>query len=242
MNNMEARQAAVELLCEHAQQFSGQGELLRQVVGRFVPLIHDLPATRSGHHSWKFGLLDHSLEVALTLLHALPKVAHRDSGLAPFVAPALAVALLHHLGLLSEVTVTWQGRTWKPFLEDLASFTRLGELLPWKRPSLHWRRRSPWGPKSDPTRFQLSLIPREWCSAALTLIARHENLRGNILRRNLGPLDYPVGPIFPACPHSAQMARMGKGPGFFLRHLLAPIGSEGTSSEEILAGSLHQPA
>ena len=98
------RQRASELLTDVG------GSLLGTILTAFVPLAKDLPASERHHHSWRFGLLEHSLEVALGTLTQITNAARHSDQVAGLVAPTIAVALLHDLGKILHVD---EERTWR---------------------------------------------------------------------------------------------------------------------------------
>jgi hypothetical protein len=105
---------------------------LDRLFGPIVLWVMDLPASESNHHAYRYGLLDHLLEVTLAT------VIHRGNAVRP-EAPmdsedpldggqvlrlSIALGLLHDIGkvLGVEVRDETSGELWDPFKEPLAYF------------------------------------------------------------------------------------------------------------------------
>jgi hypothetical protein len=110
---------------------SGQSEerFLFESVGALVLQIGDLPASEKFHHRERFGLLDHSLEVAGGILRRMSE-GSSQSAEAPdrilWAQGALGMGLYHDLGKVFDVRV-WDpgtGVEWNPAAEPLALFKR----------------------------------------------------------------------------------------------------------------------
>jgi hypothetical protein len=133
--------------------------LVQQTV---IPLLHrlvgfcwDLPASEAHHHSRPFGLLTHSLEVAIHALEAFtqsslwwakaPDPAERHRMADRWRLGTALAGLLHDVGKVFDVTVTLPPENgslparWDPFQEPLLDFLlrhKAGTALP--TPTLHW--------------------------------------------------------------------------------------------------------
>lgn len=107
-------------------------ELVDRVLARLALFVFDLPASESNHHSGRFGLLDHLLEVAHQTVHEVsgpgfrvspePSVNHREG---PFWAYAgLIGAIAHDIGKPLDLDVMGPGTstTWDPLTEPLKLF------------------------------------------------------------------------------------------------------------------------
>jgi hypothetical protein len=134
------RRWAVELLT------GSGGSLLEAILAAFLPLAKDLPASERHHHAWPFGLVEHSLEVALGTLARIADAARRSPLVAPFLGPALAVALLHDLGKIFDVDGANQS----------------------------WRRGRGFLGHSDQTELILSLTPAEWSAPVRSIATRYD--------------------------------------------------------------------
>src|SRR5689334_8364531 len=112
MSDIETRDQAGRLLVAAARTFSHcGGDVLTSVLAGFFPLVRDLAASERHHHSWPFGLVEHSLEVALGTLSIISTAAYRSDIVAQLVGPTLTVALLHDLGKVFDVDPA--RRTWR---------------------------------------------------------------------------------------------------------------------------------
>ena len=124
-----------------------RGEYVDRLLLRFAFYVLDLPASESHHHSVRFGLLDHSLDVACRVAKAVGSPAFRttedyaaDYHQKPIWHYAAVVcALLHDVGKILDLEVSSpDGKDcWDPFAEPLALFCgrhRLGQTGPerWK--------------------------------------------------------------------------------------------------------------
>lgn len=144
----DARRAAalriVSLLGDLSKEDSE--ELVLGVLRSFSRRVYDLPASERHHHHGRWGLLDHSLEVAEYALRASLGANFMES-VAPhpevheFRLPRLRYAtflfgLFHDAGKILGVSVKSGHRDWNPFSEDLADFLD-EESGP--APSVFWR-------------------------------------------------------------------------------------------------------
>jgi hypothetical protein len=107
-------------------------ELVDRVLARLALFVHDLPASESSHHSERFGLLEHLLEVAHGTVRELsapsfrvspePSTNHCERPL--WIYAGLVAALAHDIGkpLDLEVSAPGKGVRWDPGSEPLRSF------------------------------------------------------------------------------------------------------------------------
>src|SRR5262245_61916522 len=121
------------------------GSLLEAILAAFLPLAKDLPASERHHHAWPFGLVEHSLEVALGTLARIADASRRSPLVAPLVAPVLAVALLHDLGKVFDVS-----------------------------PDHTWRRGRGFLGHPDQTELVLTLTPAEWSAPVRAISSRYD--------------------------------------------------------------------
>ncbi len=107
-------------------------ELVDRVLARLALLVFDLPASERHHHTGRFGLLDHTLDVAARTARELsggafqispdPAVAHREGPLWAYAGVVLA--LVHDLGKILDLDVLAPGSAerWDPMSEPLVRF------------------------------------------------------------------------------------------------------------------------
>ena len=108
--------------------------LIYELMGLLGLWVADLPASERYHHSHPFGLLEHSSEVAATLIRDLDARWHSGGGAgilnreerSMWSRVAYVTALLHDVGKVLDVVVCdpRSGAQWDPLLEPLASFKR----------------------------------------------------------------------------------------------------------------------
>jgi hypothetical protein len=120
----------------------------RRVMAKLRDLVGDLPASAGHHHSSRFGLLQHSLEVALKMLEEFEKT------LLPDAPPDLAVfnteadplqtqylyflsGLGHDLGKLFDIELVAGERRWSPLNQTYAEFLRQVKM----EPMLEWNKK-----------------------------------------------------------------------------------------------------
>jgi hypothetical protein len=108
--------------------------LVDQVFARVALFVFDLPASKANHHSRRFGLLDHLLEVAHHTVRELaapgfqispdPSTNHRERPL--WVYAGLVAAVAHDIGkpLDLEIAAPGKGTCWNPRVEPLRLFCR----------------------------------------------------------------------------------------------------------------------
>ena len=182
------RRRAVDLL-----RHSG-GSLLEAIVTAFLPLAKDLPASERHHHAWPFGLVEHSLEVALGTLARIADAARRSDLVASLVAPALAVALLHDLGKVFDVD----------------------------GPNQTWRRGRGFLGHPDQTELILTLTPAEWSAPVRSIAARYDARFWHPRLPEEPPLDFLADAIARADGQSAWHGR-ARHPmcGQYLRQLVS---------------------
>jgi len=119
-----------------------------RVIAKLRDLVGDLPASADHHHSTRFGLLRHSLEVALKMLEessATPVTGHPpDWTLDGFGNRGnhsrwqylhFLAGLCHDLGKLFEMEVRQGDRRWSPLHETYADFLRQAKT----NPEMRWR-------------------------------------------------------------------------------------------------------
>lgn len=104
-----------------------------RVIAKLRDLVGDLPASADHHHSDRFGLLQHSLEVALKMLEefektllpdAPPKVALFNTEADPLETQYLyfLAGLGHDLGKLLDMDVWAGGQRWSPLNQTYVEF------------------------------------------------------------------------------------------------------------------------
>jgi len=116
-------------------------ELVDRIVLRTALTIAHLPASATYHHTGLWGLLDHSIEVAVRALSASLEVRFseqqtQDPGLEYDLLPrwryaTFLLGLLHDVGKLVQLVVEGPGgAVWNPFEEPLAAFLIRHSLWP----------------------------------------------------------------------------------------------------------------
>jgi hypothetical protein len=116
-----------------------------RVIAKLRDLVGDLPASADHHHSSPFGLLQHSLEVALKMLEEFEKTLLRDAppDVALFNTEAdplqtqylcFLAGLGHDLGKLFDIELVAGERRWSPLNETYAEFLRQVK----REPVLEW--------------------------------------------------------------------------------------------------------
>lgn len=128
----EAVRRAASLLCDLGPEDAAL--LVHGVARKFFGYVVDLPASERHHHASKFGLVDHSLEVAEFALRAsLSRYFTGDTRAYPedqeYRVPRLRYAawflgLFHDAGKVSSVTIRANRETWNPYVEPLEDFYR----------------------------------------------------------------------------------------------------------------------
>lgn len=119
-----------------------------RVIAKLRDLVGDLPASADHHHSTRFGLLRHSLEVALKMLEqssAIPATEHPPDGALDGFGNSgnnsrwqylhFLAGLCHDLGKLFEMNVRQGHRRWSPLHETYAAFLPQGKA----NPVMSWR-------------------------------------------------------------------------------------------------------
>ena len=121
----------------------------RRVMAKLRDLVGDLPASADHHHSSRFGLLQHSLEVALKMLEektllpdAPPDLAVFNTEADPLQTQCLCflAGLGHDLGKLLDMDVWAGGECWSPLNQTYAEFLRqvkVEPVLEWNEKRLH---------------------------------------------------------------------------------------------------------
>jgi len=116
-----------------------------RVIAKIRDLVGDLPASADHHHSSRFGLLQHSLEVALKMLEefertflpdAPPDLALFNTEADPLQTQYLCflAGLGHDLGKLFDIELVAGERRWSPLNETYAEFLRQVK----REPVLEW--------------------------------------------------------------------------------------------------------
>jgi hypothetical protein len=116
-----------------------------RVMAKLRDLVGDLPASADHHHSSRFGLLQHSLEVARNMLEefektllpdAPPDVALFNTEADPLQTQYLCflAGLGHDLGKLFDIELVAGERRWSPLNETYAEFLRQVK----REPVLEW--------------------------------------------------------------------------------------------------------
>ena len=119
-----------------------------RVIAKLRDLVGDLPASADHHHSSRFGLLQHSLEVALKMLKEFEKTLLPDapSDVALFNTEAdplqtqylcFLAGLGHDLGKLFDMEVLARDRRWSPLNQSYAEFLSQVKV----EPMLRWNER-----------------------------------------------------------------------------------------------------
>ena len=120
----------------------------RRVMAKLRDLVSDLPASADHHHSSRFGLLQHSLEIALKMLEqfektllpgAPPDVALFNTEADPLQTQYLCflAGLGHDLGKLFDIELVAGERRWSPLTEAYAEFLRQVK----REPVLEWNKK-----------------------------------------------------------------------------------------------------
>jgi hypothetical protein len=123
-------------------------DLATSVIARLRHLVGDLPASADHHHSEPYGLLRHSLEVALKMLQEFERILGDEAQPGPMsglccVPPdssqwqylCFLASLGHDLGKLFDMNVTGGERRWSPLHETYSEFLRQIKV----EPVLTWR-------------------------------------------------------------------------------------------------------
>lgn len=123
-----SRQVVERLCCEVRELAAGTIARLRELVG-------DLPASANHHHSEPYGLLQHSLEVALKMMEEFERTLVGEAQLGPSVGSSeippdsrqwqylsFLAGLGHDLGKLFDMDVRAGDRRWSPLNETYAEF------------------------------------------------------------------------------------------------------------------------
>jgi Putative helicase len=116
-----------------------------RVIAKLRDLVGDLPASADHHHSSRFGLLQHSLEVALKMLEefektllpdAPPDVALFNTEADPLQTQYLCflAGLGHDLGKLFDIEMVAGEQRWSPLNQTYAEFLRQVK----REPVLEW--------------------------------------------------------------------------------------------------------
>ena len=122
-----------------------------RVMAKLRDLVGNLPASADHHHSSRFGLLQHSLEVALKMLEEFEKTLLPDAppDLAVFNTEAdplqtqclcFLAGLGHDLGKLLDMDVWAGGECWSPLNQTYAEFLRqvkVEPVLEWNEKRVH---------------------------------------------------------------------------------------------------------
>ena len=125
-----SRQILERLCCEARELAAGTLTRMRELVG-------DLPASANHHHSQPYGLLQHSLEVALKMVEEFERTLVGETQLGPSVSSSeilpdprqwqylsFLAGLGHDLGKLFDLDVRAGHRRWSPLQQTYAEFLR----------------------------------------------------------------------------------------------------------------------
>lgn len=91
------------------------------VIARLRELVGDIPASADHHHSESYGLMRHSLEVAVKMLNEFEKIKTSDDS-AQWQYLAFLAGLCHDLGKLFDMELEAEDRRWSPLHETHAEF------------------------------------------------------------------------------------------------------------------------
>ena len=116
-------------------------ELVDRMVSRFALTVANLPASADHHHFGPWGLLNHSMDVAVRSVTAAGEMRFseakaadpgREYELLPrWKYAAFIFGLLHDIGKVAQLRVqTAEGAVWNPFVESLAGFYVRKSLWP----------------------------------------------------------------------------------------------------------------
>ena len=119
-----------------------------RVMAKLRDLVGDLPASADHHHSSRFGLLQHSLEVAVKMLEEFEKTLLPDAHpeMAPFNIEAdplqtqylcFLAGLGHDLGKLFDIELVAGERRWSPLNQTYTEFLRQVK----REPILEWNKK-----------------------------------------------------------------------------------------------------
>lgn len=115
-----------------------KAELVDRVLARLALFVFDLPASERNHHSERFGLLEHLLEVAHLTARELgspafqvspePSINHRERPL--WVYAGVVAAIAHDIGKTMDLDVAAPGKgaKWDPRAEPLRLFCERHDL------------------------------------------------------------------------------------------------------------------
>jgi hypothetical protein len=125
--------SVIENLCRQVLErlwFSFEARnLAAGVIAMLRALVGDLPASADHHHSESYGLLRHSLEVALKMLDEFGKVKTTE-GSAQWQYLSFLAGLAHDLGKLFDMDVQAGDQHWSPLHETYAEFLRHVKVEP----------------------------------------------------------------------------------------------------------------
>jgi len=99
------------------------------VIARLRELVGDMPASADHHHSECYGLLRHSLEVAVKMLDEFEAVETTE-GSPQWQYLSFLAGVGHDLGKLFDMDVTGGDRRWSPLHETYAEFLRHVKVEP----------------------------------------------------------------------------------------------------------------
>ena len=131
-----SRQILERLCCEARELAAGTLTRMRELVG-------DLPASANHHHSQPYGLLQHSLEVAMKMVEEFERTLVGEAQLGPSVGSSeilpdsrqwqylsFLAGLGHDLGKLFDMDVRAGDQRWSPLHETYADFLRHVKVEP----------------------------------------------------------------------------------------------------------------
>ena len=210
---------------------------LKDLLSPMILWVQDLPASESHHHPHPYGLLDHSLEVALAaLIHCAPKLLPKSSRdiMAPrsFDLPlrlVLVLSFVHDIGkaFVVEVKDEKTGETWDPLREPLVFFKARHDLSILDRTAFRFLPGRGLSGHEEKGRDLLPLIihPRIWKEMGPEIRSAYEAYAGRYETASPArpaPLDYIADGVQRSDGTSAARFRAkGSTPGDYLRELTA---------------------
>jgi len=205
--------------------------------------VMDLPASESNHHSYPYGLLDHSLEVGLAAALACARGAeheHFGDDLSErardhMIRLAARLGLLHDVGKVFGVEVRDEksGDIWDPMKEPLACFKVRHELpILGPTPFQFVKGRGLNGHEEKGKKLLSRLLhPETSATMSADIAAAYDVYAGRYVRPTM-PWPAPL-PFIVQCVHSAdgESARRsqtkGSKPGEYLLELTRKVAKEG---------------
>lgn len=193
----------------------------------------DLPASESHHHAHPYGLLDHSLEVALLVLaECIPRLMPQDCERRLYnqaLRLSVALSLVHDIGKLLNVEVKDKksGETWNPMREPLAYFKARHELPILEPTEFRFRPGRGLNGHEQKGRNLLPILlhPKIWRSMGRKISKSYEAYTGRYetpTPARPAPLDFIADCVHRADGASAARSRTkGSKPGHYLQELVS---------------------